>query len=471
MAHYFESPRDLVNDLRLDAMGSHLASIYYETPRMDEHNMSTGARGEWLLGPKSLLQSSFSISSTGSKKLTTWSVFKTTGTNTENLDIYKEFREGNAWMYRITPNTIDLDFMADIHLRQTVRSDSVRLHWSPGIKVTGNHSLDNNSGATLQDISPEGEYVWKDSLRLRENFNFLSLFAAPYVAMEYHGKKIDVIANYAIQFYMRRLNDDSRKQPLMFLNPNIVGSSSFTWKISPVHKLGITHGVGADYPDYLKICWYDRTGGYADQLYRGNTDLLSTIHSRYGMTYELNYKGFRYSMVNAVTRRINEIDQTWSNEEIEGRLYKVFRWVNSADSWSFGTSHRIAWEGKWLRAGVGINYNQSRRKAKSDGARRDASDWSLTADANANLGKGWTIGADARYQSSVATFFTRFNEYWALNGHVQKSFKKVTLYLDARDLLDSARQSIVESDNGEQLLVDVARGNRRLFLLGVRWNF
>ena len=469
--HYYAYPRDLVENLSLDAMDSHLASCYYELPKLDEHSMGAGASGEWSLGEKSLLQGSFSLSTTSSRKNTTWSVFKTSGSVPDDIDIVSSFREGYAWMYRITPNSIDLDFAADLHLRQTVRDDDIRFRWTPGVRVTGNHSLDHNSGASLSDIEADGSYVWRDSLRLREDFNFLALNAAPFIALEYRGKKVEARADYSLQFYFCRLNDDSRSQPLALQSVSPVGNASLTWKNSDVHKLGLTHAVGVDYPNYLQICWYDRTGGYVDQLFRGNADLVSALHSRYGMTYELQYKRFRYRMTNAITRRINEIDQTWTNEEIEGRLYKVFHWINAADSWSFGTAHRFGWEGKWLKVGVGVEYNQSRRTAKTDGTVKDASDWRLTADATASLGKGWTIGADAKYQSSVATFFTRFDEYWELGAHIRKKFEKFTLYFDGRDLLDNARQTTFESADGRERWVDVARGNRRLFLVGIQWNF
>ena len=469
--HYHATPRDLIDELRLDGMDSFLASCYYETPRLNEHAASAGARGQWILDSRNTIQSSVSLATTDSRKHTVWSVFKTADSAASDIDAEDAFRRGDAWMYRITPSSFDMDFSADCSLRHIVRKDSVQLSWSPGVRLYGNHSLDYNSGATLSDIAPDGSYSWRDSLRLRENFNFLAINAAPFVAADYHYKNLDIHADYALQFYLCRLNDDSRRQPLKLQSISPAGGSSFTWKISNVHRLGVTHNVGADYPDYLKICWYDRTGGYIDQLFRGNEDLKSTLWSSYGMTYELRHKHFLYRTTNALTRRINEIDQTWTNEEIEGRLYKVFHWVNSADSWSFGTTHRVGWAGKWLTANAGVGYNQSRRTSTADGSVRNSSDWNLSADATANLGKGWQIGADALYQSSVATFFTKFNEYWVLNARVQKQFKKVLLWFDARDLLDHARQTTFESADSQELWVDVARDNRRLFRLGVQWSF
>ena len=469
--YYYANPRALVDDLRLEDMDSHLASCYYELPRMNEHAMAAGATGTWRLGDKSSLLGSFSLSTVRNLNHTVWSVFKSSDDVSGDIDEVEAFHRGDAWMYRITPSSIDMDLEADIHLLRIVRDGDVRFNWAPGFRLFGNHSVDQNSGASLADIDAKGNYIWRDSLRLRENFDFLAFQAAPFVAAEYRGKKIEVQADYSLHFYFCRLNDDTRRQPLNLQTVAPVGNARFSWKLSDIHKLSVTHAVGVDYPDYLKICWYDRTGGYADQLYRGNSELVSTLHSRYSFVYELLYKRFRYRMSNAVTRKINEMDQTWSNEEIEGRLYKVFLWVNSADSWSFGTAHRIGWEGKWGKGGVGVEYNQSRRTAKADGAVKDASDWRLTADADANLGKGWSLGARLKYQSAVATFFSSFNEYWEFNTHIQKKFRNITLFFDGNDLLDNARQTTVESADGRQLWLDVARDNRRLFLLGIQWNF
>ena len=468
---FYESPKYLLDLFNQEVMDSQQASCYYETPRLTEHTITTGLRGDWQLGDKHLLQGSLSLSNISSKKNTTWSVFKTDEAPSGDIDINEAFHRGDAWMYRITPSSIDLDFSADLHLKRTVRKDTVMLNWGPGIRVFGNSSLDHNSGATLVDIDDQGSYIWRDSLRLRESFNFLSIIPAPYISMEYDSKKLHIQADYSLQFWLCRLNDDTRRQPIGLQGLHPKGNSSLTWKISDVHRLGITHSVGVDYPNYLQMCWYDRTGGYVDQLFRGNADLASSMFSRYGMTYDLAYKHFRYRMTNAVTRRINEIDQTWSNEEIEGRLYKVFHWINAADSWSFGTAHRIGWEAKRIKTGVGAEYNQSRRTAKKDGTVKDASDWRLTADLSSNLGKGWSFGADAKYQSRVSTFFSRFNEYWEIDAHVQKKFKHFVIYLDGRDLLDNARQTTFESTDGKEFWVDVARNNRRLFLLGVQWTF
>ena len=127
--------------------------------------------------------------------------------------------------------------------------------------------------------------------------------------------------------------------------------------------------------------------------------------------------------------------------------------------------------GKDLQYLLSSRFGLSRRTAKADGAVKDASDWRLTADVGVDLGKGWSISSNVKYQSEVATFFSKFDEYWALNARVQKKFKKVTLFFDGRDLLDSTRQTTVESADGNELWVDVARAHLRLLILGIQWKF
>ena len=448
----------------------------YESPLQNQHLMGTGLRAEWLLGEKSLLQSSCTLSTTSNIKHTTWSLFTTKNTDpddphNQNIDEEEAFRRGEATLYRITPRNIDLDFEADIHLRRNVLQGKKKFNWTPGLKIKGNHSSDENSGATLTDIDAQGNYVWKDSLRLRETFNYLELIPQAYIAGEFTGEKIEVSFNYGLQFPFRRLNDDTRQQPLASHGVYPVGNARFTWVISKVHRLSVTHNLEANHPDYLKICWYDRSGGYADQLYRGKEDLLATQRSRYGIVYELKYKSFRFRTNNSVSRRINETDRPWHKETIDGREYKVFEWINSADSWSFGTTNRIGWENKWLTAGIEVEYNQSRRTAKEDGAIKNSSDWSLKGDLDIKIAKGWSIRSNVKYQSGVSTLYSEMKEYWMLDARIQKKFKKVTLFLDGKDLLDSPRESTYTSSNGKESWVDYYRYNRRLILLGIQWNF
>lgn len=445
-------------------------SYYYEEPVMDEHKLETGVKTyRSFNGGRSILHSSVAFQVIGSQRVNTWTVFKT-DPGEGGMAIQDEELYGYAWRYRITPSSQDFNLDADIHLQQTLVDNEVNLKITPGARLSTKQALDHNSGATQISLEKE-EPEWKDSTRLREFFNYLSVWADPYVAADFKWKNVEGHANYAAQVYARRLNDDTHQQPLKVKGVYPVGRANIKWTISPNHSLNLTNQMSVSHPDYLKICWYDRTAGYLDQLYRGNEGLLSPKTRVYGLEYEFKYKRFISQSTVSYKRVLDEIDQTWSNEEIDGRQYKVFHWLNSSNSRSVGLTQKLGWRGKVIVANVGITYNQSRRTAKDSDKVKNSFDWKLTSDVTAFLGKGWSVGADAKYQSKVATFFTIFKQYCELNVRIQKDFKKFTLYLQGRDLLDETRETSFESEELQEFWVEQVRSNRRIFVLGAKWKF
>ena len=448
-------------------------SYYYEVPKMNEHKLEAGLKTfRSFESGRSILRSSLKFQTVGSDKVNTWVVFKTgdpTGSGTaidiDNIPAY-------AWKYRITPNSFDFNLDGDIHWQRTLRDDDIQLKISPGARLATRQAIDENSGATRINVAYDvEEEIWRDSTRLRESFNYLSVWIDPYFTADFRWKSLEAHADYAAQVYARRLNDETHKQPLNIKGVYPVGKSHLKWTISPVHSLTLSNQMSVSHPDYLKICWYDRTAGYLDQLYRGNEELRSPQTRQYALTYELKYKRFISKTGVSYKHVVDEIDQTWSNEEIDGRQYKVFKWLNSANSHSLGLSENLGWRGKVITANLGITYNQSRRIANSNGAVKNSFDWKLNGDISANLGKGWSMGVNAKYQSKVATFFTIFKQYCELNARVQKEFKRFTLYLEGRDLLDTPRETSFESEETQEFWIEEVRSNRRIFVIGAKWKF
>lgn len=457
-------------------------SYYYQVPTRNAHSVETGLRAfQSFNDGQSILQGSLVIKADGSRRVDTWTVFKVGEGETGQpgataVDVDEDIM-GYAWRYRITPNNLDFDVDWDTHMQMTMLEGDVRLKYAPGFRLSSRHALDENSGATRigftvdSDDKEDKTAEWRDSTRLRENFDFLSVWAEPYLTADFQWKDIEAHADLAGQVYARRLNDDSHEQPLKVIGVYPVGKANVRWNISPGRSLQLGAQMSVSHPDYLKICWYDRTAGYLDQLYRGNEQLLSPETQRYTLTYE--YKKKRLSSQSSVvyTGVSNEIDQTWSNEEIDGRMYKVFRWLNSSDSRSLGLTQQLGWQGEVITAHTSVTYTQSRRHAKNSDTIKDSYNWVLNGDVSAALGKGWTIGADAHYRSKVATFFTIFKQYCELNAQVRKDFKRFTLYLEGRDLLDQPRETSFESEELQEFWVEEVRSNLRFFVIGARWKF
>ncbi|MCR5017934.1 MAG: outer membrane beta-barrel family protein [Bacteroidales bacterium] len=155
---------------------------------------------------------------------------------------------------------------------------------------------------------------------------------------------------------------------------------------------------------------------------------------------------------------------------IDGREYKVFTWQNASDSHIADASGAVTWQSKVVRLGMDVRFNHTTRKARFEDRVQKASDWRIKVDAAARLGHGWSIGADMNYRSDVVTLHTLIKSYWTLNAGVRKDFRKCSLYLQGRDLLEHKQETSYVSDDEKEMWVEQAFLNRRLIVLGFTWH-
>lgn len=387
------------------------------------------------------------------------------------VDMWDE-DDGWADIIRTTPRSDSDELKAVLHYKDSVLTGKVNLVLDPGLRVTGSHSLHKYSGATAYGLVTDDDYNWRDSTALRERFNFSTLDIQPYLAFSLSGDNFLLAADYALMLYSHKLTDVNHKQGMQLHRPYAVGNGAFSWQIAAGHILSITNTLYVRHPTYLQVCWYDRSSGYIDRLYRGNPQLKSNVIRAYGFVYQFRHKRFNASTTVQYVRSRNEIVQTWFREEIDDRQYQVFTWVNGADSRQLGISQSLGWKGKVLTASLSADYHRAwRRLRDSDGEAMRADDWKLSGKVSANLGKGWVVSTDATYQSAVSSFFSLFSDYCTLNAHVSKTFKKVTLYLAGHDLADKPVIIRTESADGSEVNHERSYDNRRLIILGCKWSF
>ena len=380
----------------------------------------------------------------------------------------------NLWadVFRLTPHSATNQVKGILHYRDSFLTGKTKFVLDPGLRVTANRSVHKNSGATASGYLEEAkDYIWRDSTELREQFHFLSMDVQPYLAFDLSGSRIRLHADYALMLYSRRLTDADHRQGLQFQRPYAVGNGLFSWQMGAGHSLSLINSLAVRHPSYLQVCWYDRSGGYIDRLYRGNPDLKSNEVRSYGLNYTFRHKRFLVSSAVSFTRSRNEIVQTWFWDEIDGRQYQIFTWVNGSESRILGFEQKIGWNGKVISAGLSATYNHAQMRLQDSDVPMHADNWTLSGNISANLGKGWTVSADAKYQSEVASFFAMFSDYCRVNARVSKAFKRWTIYLEGLDLADSPHIVRVESADGTQVNQERSYQNRRLVALGCKWNF
>lgn len=471
----YQYENDYAENVSLNIDGSvdimNLAAVL-ENPSKHDHKLEAGVKTfRSFNSGLNILESSLSLKYLNSQRYNIWASLKNKDAEGTGAHIDVDGTDVYGWANRITPNSNDFDTKGDIHLKLNIPSDVMTFSVTPGIRGELQHSLDKNSGATYYYDPDTKKEEWKDSVRLRENFNFLALKAESYLVADLQWWNIEAHADIATQIYGRRLNNEEQRQPFRIKGIYPVGKANVKWNIAPHHSLNLKNEMSVKHPDYLKVCWYDRTAGYLDQLYRGNEQLRSPHTMITGLEYQFNYNRFVSKTEVSYKQIQDEIDQTWTIMNIEGRQYKVFEWINSADSRTLGLKQNLGWHGKVIDANAEISYNKTRRIAKDKGTFKDNFDWCLKGDVTAFLGKGWSIGSKVKYQSKVATFYTIFKEYCELSAKINKDFKNFSIYLEGKDLLDTPVVTEFYSEDKNEYWIEEIRKNRRMVILGLKWSF
>ena len=88
-----------------------------------------------------------------------------------------------------------------------------------------------------------------------------------------------------------------------------------------------------------------------------------------------------------------------------------------------------------------------------------------------NFKRGWSVSSDISYQSKITRAYYSYDKYYSLNSRVEKKFKRHTIYLEGRDLLEQRITSSYNSEDGMSGWMETAYNNRRFFLIGYIFNF
>ena len=425
------------------------------------HQFSTGIRmAHGLDGTRKMLKGELSFDGTLRNRNDEWMNF--------DSSVSGATEETEETRYRLTPRTNSGLLSSLFHYTDSLTTGGpCTLVIDPGVRILVDNALDRYSGSTLVDRAHD---VWRDSTRLRENFHFLALRAEPYFAADLSWRSLKVHLDYAPQFYTRRLSYDTSREGNPYRKVYPVGNGFLEWSISPKHKVALRNTLSVQHPEFTQLCRFNRQGAYPMQLLRGNELLESLLSRTFIVEYEFKYGGFLSTFGLTYTRRLNELDRTFFDTVIDDRDYTAFTWVNAADSHRSGVQELLEWKGKWLTAHLGGSYNGTERRVRKTGKVKKTNDWRAWADVTATLPKDWTVHVDADYRSAVATLYSLSSEYCALNARIQKRFTRITVYAEGRDLLDSPVSRQYLSHDGNDWWEETARMNRRLFLLGLRWD-
>jgi len=428
--------------------GSHKAGINYT------HKFNREGR---------MLEAIATFKAAKNDKMSSWTIGRGEGDlskiqemNLSNLTIDRQYRD--------IPSSRDNEVIASVKYADKSPFGIKNFEWDATLLYNFRDLSDN------QAMENYKESQWVDSTEVRENFRFRTARITPTLHFTYKVWKYILEASYSPEYYAHKLDSDKQTGNV---NKDVVSHFFYVNNsLTPWdgHEFSLNVSRSESRPGYLEICWFPRQSAqYSNELYKGNENLLPTVYVDGYLSYKYTLKRFSttFDVGHNYTKR--KVEQTYNNEEIDGREYRIYTWINGGKSHETNGAVKLSWSGSKLSANTRFRYNYY-HGVNADGDETRSGDYNISGDIEYSL-KTWKFAADIAYQSGIERDYNSLGEIIKCNARISKSFGKFGVYIQGRDLFDSPIVIITKSEDGSETRYEQTRKNNRVFLLGIDWSF
>ena len=284
----YDHTDNLTARLSADTLNAFHLKAAQEEKRVHRHTATAGWRAtHQLVSPHMMLLTAGDWRASFVDQTSTW---------TKGDFTFVEDNTNSYSLYRLMPQTGSNEGTVSISLRDTLLRSEHGLTIEPGLRFRLSETRDENSGSTYVD-----ETHWRDSTRLHEDFDFVTLQLDPQFRLEYRYKSLRLSADYSLQFYSRQLTSQLYYQRLEWQPLLVVGRSFADWTPAPGHQLTLGNTLSVTRPSYLQTCWYDRQGEDPSQLFRGNPGLRPARSISTDLTWRFRRGNFNLTANTGVT--------------------------------------------------------------------------------------------------------------------------------------------------------------------------
>jgi len=333
-----------------------------------------------------------------------------------------------------------------------------------GLNITWRRDLDDYLAEDLVDDK------WVEREWLTSAFRYYSLQIDPRVRLKYSIGKIALEAEVIPQYYDYSLGDATHDLNFENASPEVFGFAKFIWKIARHHSIDIGCDRSIKRPEYLQMCWFQRPGIYSNELLEGNPDLKASSRNKMFVSYKYVVGRFSTNLDLEYTYAKGTIEQTFRNEVIDDKDFRVYTWVNAGHSYTTKGTVAAKWIGRMIKADLAFNINWFRGFNK-DNALTQSNDYNLKGNIKCDFGGGWNADASLRYQSDIKRNYTSMTEHITCDLRVSKAFQHFEIFLEGLDLLEKPIEKTVLSIDSSEGRLEEIYFNRRLFRLGVKYKF
>lgn len=363
-------------------------------------------------------------------------------------------------VFRITPLNLKNNLNASVLYSDRDLFDKKNLNLELGADFLLGFDRDKLSAANFVNE------VWVDSLRYRENFDFITMDLSPRAELSYSSDKFNFHLQLTPDFYVSKLDSDRNIGGYNFGKVYVLPDVSAEWTPSAMHKLGISYKQGLTRPGYLQICWFQRSGAYANEIQMGNPNLKPGSNGKAALLYTFHAGFFTGTLEGASTMNWDKIEKVLNTVG----EYRIYSWINSGHSTDNRIKLTMKADLKNFKAELGGYYNYFIGYNNAGDVTR-SSDYGLNGDATLWVKGGWIFNLKGRYQSKIIRTYSSITEYIGCDVKVTKDFKRFSVYLEGRDLFDRDIEIATYSEDKTYVRCEKHTYNRRLFALGASFKF
>ena len=374
--------------------------------------------------------------------------------------------DSRSSLYRLDSRMNEQEGTLSVSYRDSLIKSEHNLTIEPGVKVRLAGTWNDNSGAVNVD-----ESSWRDSIGIHEDFDFTTVQLEPRLQLEYQYSSLRLLADYSLQFYGRNLSSQLREQSMKWLPTAVIGHTSVEWTPGTGHLLTLGSSLSVMQPDYQQLCWYRWQGADPTELIQGNPDLLPSRSVSTDLTWRFKKGPFSLAIGNTYDYRTREFEEVFNTQMIDGQEYSIYTWINTDYTHSISQNLQLGWKGKTFSANMRALYQHNWMNNPNADELVSSKNWEVRADFTVKPFDGWALSANGYYRSNINTLYKKNKDRYSLSARITKEFKRLSVYLEGRDLLDHAVTTENLSEDMSRQMVQTIHMNRRLFLLGLTIKF
>ena len=315
---------------------------------------------------------------------------------------------------------------------------------------------------------------WVDSLSYKADYDYLTLNIEPGVNFSFSTKKFKADGSLSLDGYTSRLNADlqgeSHEDSFAKADIRLFASLGLRYDLSDCSTLNFKYGRSHSRPSYGNVFRFMKQGSYAEELITGNPDLKPTETDKFNLAYSFKKDRFSFKTGFSDTYRYRMIESTYNYRIIDDIEYRVFTWVNVGHSNTMTGSLSLGWSGESFNAGIGATLNGCVEYSGS-GAKTQSSDYDINCSASYDFKYGFSVSADAFYQSDIRRTYYSKTGYVGLNAGVSKKFKLFDVFIKGNDLLDKPITTTIIAEDFSEVRMTESTLSRRVFLAGIDFKF